>query len=109
MQNIILLFFISIFLFPNCEMGPGTSGRDKCKHSNKDSLSKPDRTKADKVAECIRIINILSNATRAVQENSYTNTILIQCAIEFTDLKKCNQESPNPWPIPYPEFDSKGI
>ncbi|MDZ4724578.1 MAG: hypothetical protein SH817_00365 [Leptospira sp.] len=99
MQNIILLFSLSIFLFSNCKMGPGTSGRDVCKNDKPGGLFDFQSSIADRVANCNHIIGLYSNLTE-MERNDAMNLILVQCAAYFNDLKNCDKESQNPWPIP---------
>jgi hypothetical protein len=93
-----VLLIAFVFLF-KCDIGPGTSGRDHCKNNKPGSISRPESSRADK-AHCTNVLLVLNVASSDPDSQAFTDLYLAQCAAHFAALKKCDNESPLPWPIP---------
>jgi hypothetical protein len=92
-----LIFLCSILLYYSCDIGPGTSGRDHCKNHEPFKLDGPSEgSKSNNASQaCILPFIIVNNLG-----NEEFDTTILLCAIEFSELKKCDNESQLPYPIP---------
>ena len=89
-----------MLVFCHCDIGPGTSGRDHCKNYKNIQLDKSSEGSKADGGKCIFYLPSLIQISSPEKNNEGLDLFLILCAQNFAALKKCDNESQLPWPIP---------
>ncbi|WP_165784034.1 hypothetical protein [Leptospira levettii] len=88
-------------LLQNCDVGFGTSGRDHCKNYTPISWGNTKTSRATEFRQCMDSLNFLSQAQVFENNRELFDLLAIDCALKFSNLKKCDNESYLPYPIPF--------